>query len=266
VTATAAAFVAYAKTFIGKGYGQRTINGKPQRGPDYFDCIGLYRELILHGAPALWPTAWDGPDSWTVPNYVDAYRIHGLPWTAPPAAPQMGDGLVFGHFEHIGVADGAGNVISALNVAAGVCSVPISKLTLPLTIILRNHLTPDSRLEPAQVMAALAYSSFTPETGTFTFDGAAPHSAIPQAYITPGKDWIPVTPAEALPVVGVAELSAPLEGGVTAENRSSCVIAIRNGVVVTALLKDGSFVPSPAVGGDAAVLAAKIAAAIAALS
>ena len=118
------------------GYGLRSLNGKPQRGPTTFDCIGYFRHCLLEVAPELWPTSWHGPDSWTVPSYHAAYQKHGLTQSGPSVAPRKGEALIYGPNHHIGTYDGAGGLISALNVARGVCVVPYRSLTDPLTAIL----------------------------------------------------------------------------------------------------------------------------------
>jgi cell wall-associated NlpC family hydrolase len=135
---TAAALIAYADTWLGSPYGEGSAS--LQRGPTSHDCIGMWREWVLKVAPELWPTSWGGPDSWTVPNYVAAWMAHGLPTAGAGAPIAAGDALIFGANEHIGLADGAGKCISALNPAQGVCSVPIAKITLPLTLILQTRL------------------------------------------------------------------------------------------------------------------------------
>jgi hypothetical protein len=135
---TAADLIAYAKTWLGSPYGEGSA--ALQRGPQGHDCIGMWREWVRRVAPELWPTSWGGPDSWTVPNYAAAWTAHGLPTAGPGALVMPGDALTFGANEHIGLADGEGNCISALNPKQGVCTVPIAKITLPLTLILQTQL------------------------------------------------------------------------------------------------------------------------------
>ncbi len=141
---TATVFVAYATALASsaKGYGERALNGLPQRGPEYFDCIGFVRAVILASAPSLWPSNRGGEDSWTVPNF--AYWWTALHLQAPQpylgCPPLTADLLVFGANDHIGVADGHDNCISALDPARGIRSVPIGHVGLPLTYILRTGL------------------------------------------------------------------------------------------------------------------------------
>lgn len=142
---------------IGKLYGQRSINGKPQRGPEYFDCIGFVRDNILAVAPSLWPSNRGGEDSWTVPNFLYWWNRLALGATLPGRGTvvQASDLLIFGASQHIGIADGAGNVISALNAAAGVCSVKIAAITIPLSYVLRSPLL------AAQAPGPVASSQYT---------------------------------------------------------------------------------------------------------
>jgi hypothetical protein len=122
-------------------YGQRAINGLSQRGPDSYDCIGFYRWCVLSVAPTLWPTSWSGEDSWTVPNYYT--NVNGkFPIDNGPALP--GDALVWidirGVPQHIGIADGNSNVISALNTVKNICVVPTKSIGYPTLKVIHNGL------------------------------------------------------------------------------------------------------------------------------
>jgi LysM repeat protein len=139
-TGLGGALVAYAQILAAraKGYGLRELNGKPQRGPDYFDCIGFVRDCLLNVAPGLWPSNRGGEDSWTVPNFLYWWKALKLGAVMAYNTPTIaGDILIFGKCEHIGIADGAGNCISALNPELGCRSVPIDKVGLPVAAVLR---------------------------------------------------------------------------------------------------------------------------------
>jgi LysM repeat protein len=168
--------VARAHSLEGKLYGERSINGKPQRGPDYFDCIGFVRDNLLAIARSLWPSNRGGEDSWTVPNFLYWWNHLALGATLPAKTtkPQAGDLLIFGASEHIGIADGAGNCISALNVGTGVCSVKIAAITLPLTYVLRSPLLATPAPAPA------------PKPTTYTVKKGDTLSSIARAY---GTTW-----------------------------------------------------------------------------
>ena len=103
-------------------YGQRIINGLPQRGPDSYDCIGWVRRLLLLCAPQFWPTSWGGPDSWTVPNFYGAWVARGLPRTIGPAKP--GDIVIWldgnNRPQHIGIAANRDESYSALNTSLNI--------------------------------------------------------------------------------------------------------------------------------------------------
>jgi hypothetical protein len=122
-------------------YGQRTINGLSQRGPDSYDCIGFYRWCVLSIAPSLWPTSWGGEDSWTVPNYWHNVGSR-FPIDNGPALP--GDAYIWidynGIQQHIGIADGKGNVISALNTIQNICVVPAKLVNIPILKVLHTGL------------------------------------------------------------------------------------------------------------------------------
>jgi hypothetical protein len=144
---TAAAFLAAAQALASqaKGYGERALNGLEQRGPDYYDCIGFYRAAALEAAPSLWPSLHGGEDCWTVPDYLYWWDklalgpdVHCDLYPSSTALP--GDGLIFGTAAHIGIAVDAADCLSALNPALGIRTVPIAKIALPLTHILRSGL------------------------------------------------------------------------------------------------------------------------------
>lgn len=122
-------------------YGQRAINGLSQRGPDSYDCIGFYRYCVLNIAPTLWPTSWNGPDSWTVPNYYGAIQGR-FPIDNGPAG--FGDCLIWidnsGTPQHIGISDGMGNVISALNTVQNICIVPARTVNWPIMKVVHTGL------------------------------------------------------------------------------------------------------------------------------
>ena len=122
-------------------YGQRVINGLSQRGPNSYDCIGFYRWCVQSIAPNLWPTSWDGPDSWTVPNYYSACQGK-FPIDDGPALP--GDALIWidgdGNPQHIGISDGLGDVISALNTVKNICLVPTKSISFPTLKVIHTGL------------------------------------------------------------------------------------------------------------------------------
>jgi hypothetical protein len=244
---SASALVTFARSLIGKPYGSGSA--ALQRGPDSFDCIGFYRWCVTHEAPELWPTSWGGPDSWTVPNYVDAWRAHHGKIGVPSVTIMPGDGLVFGANAHIGIADGAGNCISALNPASGVCSVPIREVSLPLTLVIQTGLErvmaapgtpigiartagdPAIRgIRPDGTLVPLALGVDLPVYGTETIDGystdGSPTSA---AYVIadPGTGdpiallernttaYVPINPASATDPT-VAALEAKIAAAVAA--------------------------------------------------
>jgi hypothetical protein len=122
-------------------YGQRAINGLSQRGPNSYDCIGFYRWCVQSIAPNLWPTSWGGEDSWTVPDYYSNCSGH-LSIDDGPALP--GDALIWidksGGPQHIGIADGLGNVISALNTVKNICIVPTKSISYPTLKVIHTGL------------------------------------------------------------------------------------------------------------------------------
>src|ERR1035437_302396 len=122
-------------------YGQRAINGLSQRGPDSYDCIGFYRWCVLSIAPNLWPTSWGGEDSWTVPNYWSNCG-NRFPIDNGPALP--GDAYIWidnnGIQQHIAIADGKGNAISALNTIQNICVVPAKLVNIPILKVLHTGL------------------------------------------------------------------------------------------------------------------------------
>jgi len=246
--ATAAAFVAYASSLIGKPYGSGS--GALQRGPDSFDCIGFWRWCVLHVAPELWPTSWGGPDSWEVPNYVAAWKAHRLPYGGPGVTIMPADALVFGDLEHIGAADGRGNCISALDPAQGVCSVPIKAITPPLTLVLQTRLehamaTPDTPVGIARIADDPAVRGIRP-------DGTLVALFIDTDMPVYGTEDIPghsVTGEATSPAYVIAD---PLDG-------SPIALLERN---VAAYAAIGSATPDP----EVATLQAKIDAAKAALA
>jgi len=144
---TAADFLASAQAIASKakGYGEEALNHLPQRGPDYYDCIGFVRACLLADAGWFWPSERGGQDSWTVPNFLEWWNALRLGPDVhmdlyPSSTHLAADLLIFGNASHIGIAVDAADCLSALNPALGIRTVPIAKIALPLTHILRTGL------------------------------------------------------------------------------------------------------------------------------
>jgi hypothetical protein len=145
------ALTAWGLSKKGCGYGSGSADA--QRGrvtPQTFDCSGLVEEGTRLAAPALWP----GEHVWTVVSEHTRFVEMGLPVTAAKIAPNPGDIAIFGADKHIGIVVDAGRVVSALNVAHGVCVTDIATMVPPLTYIVRTGLElPPMDLVPASPLA-----------------------------------------------------------------------------------------------------------------
>jgi hypothetical protein len=234
------ALVVFALALLGIPYGSGS--GAAQRGPKSFDCIGFVRWCLLHVAPQLWPTARGGEDSWTVPNFLDWWTRLGLGPVLPPSAvPFRGDILIFGASEHIGIADDAGNAVSAHSAARGVCSIPIGSMGLPLTYILRTGLEQDM-----PIPIGVARTGIDPATRAVRSDGSLAGVPLGLDVVVYGEETAPAPHAE-----------------------PSYRIADRDGSTLWLLVRNTSaYTPMSSTPPDAssAALQAKITAAIAALS
>jgi hypothetical protein len=228
----------FALAFIGAGYAE---GAGVQRGPDSFDCIGFVRWCLLHVAPQLWPTVHGGEDSYTVPNFLHWWTTLSLGAVLPPSVtPVRSDILIFGSCEHIGIADGAGNCVSAHSEARGVCSIPIGAMGLPLTYVLRTGL--ENAMPP--VPTGVARIGTDPLIRAIATDGTLVPVALGSDVVTYGD--APSAPNHAEPAYQIAD---------------------RGGTVLWLLKRNATaFAPIGATTTDAAALEAKIAAAIAALS
>lgn len=141
-------------------YGQNAVNGKPQRGPSYYDCIGKVRDLIFRVAPRLWPGEILGSayDSWTCPNYLQGAEKMGLRIERVSLADLRagkdltlpGDAHLFMDSsysaQHIGIGDGHGKTYSMLNTISNFCLVPTASLNFPTLLVVHLGLTQEEEL------------------------------------------------------------------------------------------------------------------------
>jgi hypothetical protein len=219
----------YALAFLGFRYGSGS--GAAQRGPDSFDCIGFVRWVLRAVAPELWPGNAGGEDSWTVPNFIEWVSKLGLFDILPASAElKAGDVLIFGSNDHIGFGDGAGRCVSALNPKAGVCSVLISAMTLPLTMVLRTRkdlgmetpigiarvgIDPDIRaIRPDGSLVPAPLGSDVPVYATGNLTGEHPGPAY-RVLIGGSIAWVLARNATWYPMSG-SDLAATLQGKIDA--------------------------------------------------
>ena len=182
---TAAALVTFARALAAKakGYGERSINGKSQRGPDYWDCVGFVRGVLLTLAPSLWPSKRGGEDSWTVSNFMYWWTHLKLGAVLGAVVALAGDIVIFGANEHIGIADGRGNVISAANTRDGVCVLPIASFRPKLTHVLRTGLAQGAPAATAPAPKASGPATYTVRVGDTLRSIALAHGTDPRTLL-----------------------------------------------------------------------------------
>jgi hypothetical protein len=146
-------------------YGSRLRggNGLSQRGPDSYDCIGWVEHILLVEAPQFLPSSWGLDNPWTVPEFLDMWQSHGLKVTFGPA--HAGDILVFEDARnnpfHIGISDGKGGVLSALNTKMNICLVPANSI-LPKGPILVLPTNSEDDVIPINAIVTLVKVDGTP--------------------------------------------------------------------------------------------------------